>query len=73
MDAQKIHATKGDPSKQLSDAQAVKMALADALRDLADEIENGARRATELQTFESANHDCTISMMHLVTVTPRAK
>jgi hypothetical protein len=54
MDASKYALAKGNEELGVSKAQAVVMEIADALRDMADEIESGARIVTEIQTFERA-------------------
>ena len=52
MDAAKLLSTKG--AMGISDALAVRMAIAEALRDLSDEIESGQRVVLELQSSEVA-------------------
>lgn len=69
MDAAKIAHAKGNPQHNISDAQAVRIAMATALRDLADEIESGDRVVTEIQTFELAQGMTgSASIMHLVSI-----
>ena len=54
MDASKLIRTKGKPDLGLTDAQAIRMAIADELRDIADEIEQGIRVVQDLTSVESA-------------------
>lgn len=54
MDATKLLSAKGDRTKNITDTIAVHMAIAEALRDLADEIESGHRLVSQLQTTEIA-------------------
>lgn len=56
MDALKLFSATGDKSTGVTDQTAVRMAIAEALRDLADEIETGARVVAELQTSEMTAH-----------------
>lgn len=67
MDASKYVSAKGDRATKTTDIVAIRMAMANALRDLADEIEAGTRAVAEMQTFErvAANQHPT-SILHVV-------
>ena len=57
----------GDATRQISDVQARRTAIANAFRDLADEIESGRRTIAELQTFEQVrNGQPPVSVVHMV-------
>jgi len=72
MDASKIAAARGTPSLNISDAQAYRAALANALRDMADEIESGFRIVTEIQTYEVARQDQPpVSTLHCCSYLPK--
>jgi hypothetical protein len=54
MDASKYVSALANQKLGVTQAQAIRMEIADALRDMADEIESGRRVVQEIQTFESA-------------------
>jgi hypothetical protein len=71
MDAERYLSAKGDRKLGISDADAVRMAIANALRDMADEIEYKKRHVTGMQTFEQAQGgEPSISILHMTSIRP---
>ena len=69
MDATRYTLAKGNPKLGITDGDAVRMEIANALRDMADEIEHKIRFVTSMQTFEQTEggkHP--ISILHIVSV-----
>ena len=54
MDAAKLVAAQANAEAKLDGQQAVRLAIANALRDMADEIESGDRIIADIQTQEVA-------------------
>ena len=52
MDASRYIAAKGNEKLGISQKQAIRMEIANALRDMADQIEGGARLVQQIQTLE---------------------
>ena len=72
MDALRCMQAVGDKKYGITDADARYRAVADALRDIADELENGTRVICEVQTFEQIGQAMSPhSILHMVTRTTR--
>lgn len=72
MDASKYISATGDEKRHITDSQAIRIAIADSLRDLADEIETGTRAVSEIITFEKAQaNQFPISILTLQTILRR--
>ena len=68
MDASRYIAANGNDKIGLSTDQAVRMAIAIALRDMADEIEAGMRGVNTMQTYEQVvANEFPVSILHMVT------
>lgn len=69
MDASRLINIGGNADLNLSREAAARMDLADALRDVADEIEAGKRIVRELFTYEQIrSKECPVSILHVVSV-----
>jgi hypothetical protein len=67
MDASRLINAAGNTDLGLSSEAAARMDLADAMRDMADEIEVGARIVKELFTYEQIrSKEYPVSILHLV-------
>jgi hypothetical protein len=72
MDALRYILAREDKAKGIDGAKAARMALADALRDLSDEIESGDRSILGVQTYEHViTGELPVSILHLTTRTER--
>lgn len=72
MDAMNYIVQKNAAAVTNDDRKAVRIALANALRDMADEIEAGVRLVTEIQTQESTKANMSAgSILFLRTVLKR--
>ena len=69
MDASRLVNADGNDKLGLSREVVARMDLADAMRDMADEIEAGTRLVKELLTFEQVRcKEYPASILHLVSV-----
>jgi hypothetical protein len=69
MDASRLINIGANAALNLPREVAARMDLADAMRDLADEIEAGKRIVTELLTYEQIRlKECPVSILHIVSV-----
>jgi Mrp family chromosome partitioning ATPase len=74
MDALRYAMAKGNRKLGISDADAVRMEIANALRDMADEIEHKMRLVTGMQTFEQTQDGLPpVSILHVTSVKVVAK
>jgi hypothetical protein len=72
VDASRLINIGGNPDLNLSSKVAARIDLAEAMRDMADEIEAGTRIVKELFTYEQIrSKECPVSILHVISVLNR--